>query len=90
MFGMNKYETGSRQFNGVTTHMNETTRTNFKRTDADLRYHNNGGGRDTYIYADNGGLAAMHRPREQERPGAFLPNVNKSPDAGKKFASSYA
>lgn len=64
MFGMNKYETGSRQFNGVSTHMSENTRTNFKRTDADLRYHNNGGGRDTYIYADNGGLSTMHRARE--------------------------
>ena len=91
MFGMNKYETGNRQFNGVTAHMSETTRTNFKRTDADLRYKINGGGRDTYIFADNGGLSmSMHLPRAQEKSGGFLPNVNRSPDAAKKFASAYA
>ena len=30
----------------------------------------------------------MYRPRQQERPGNFLPRVNKSPDAAKKFASA--
>ena len=48
----------------MSVNKNETTRTNFQRTDADLRYHINGGGRDTYIYADNGGFHALHRPRE--------------------------
>lgn len=69
--------------------MNETTRTNFQRSDADLRYHINGGGRDTYIYQDNGGFNAMHNARQQERPSGFLPKVNRSPDAGKRFASAY-
>jgi len=56
MFGMGKYETGTRQFNGSTAHMSETTHNNFVRHHADLRYHINGGGRDTYIFADNGGF----------------------------------
>ena len=89
MFGMNKYETGSRHFNGATAHMSETTRNNFVKNHADLRYHINGGGRDTYIYNDNGGFNQMYRARDQERPGGFLPNVNRSPQAAQKFASVY-
>ena len=89
MFGPNKYDTGSRHFNGVTTHQSETTRNNFVRNHADLRYHINGGGRDTYIYNDNGGFGAMYKARDQEKPGGFLPNVNRSPEVTKKFASVY-
>ena len=31
----------------------------------------------------------MYRARDQEKGGGFLPNVNRSPDAAKKFASVY-
>ena len=31
----------------------------------------------------------MHRARDQEKPGGFLPTVNRSPDASKKFSSVY-
>ena len=52
-----------------------------------MMYKINGGGRDTYIYNDNGGFNKMHQPRLQDKPGAFLPNVNRSPDAAKRFAN---
>ena len=90
MFTVNKYETGYPQF-GHKTNPKETTVTNFSKNWQGLKYHINGSGRDTYIYNDNGGNAAMYSPRAQDRPTQqFLPNVNKSPDAlaGKKFASA--
>ena len=43
---------------------NDTTHTNFNRKFADMMYKINGGGRDTYIYNDNGGFNKMHGPRE--------------------------
>ena len=87
MFGQSKYETGIRYFNGTTLHKNETTANNFVKNHADLRYHVGGSGRDTYIFNDNGGFGAMYRPRDQERPGGFLPVVNKSPSAAKRFSN---
>ena len=48
-------------------------------------YKQNGGGRDTYIFNDNGGFASMHGPRQQEKSGNFFPTVNRSPDAAKKY-----
>ena len=65
---------------------NETTYTNFNHRVGDIGYKVNGGGRDTYIYNDNGGFSNMHNPRSQDRPGGFFPTVNRSPDAAKKFS----
>ena len=36
--------------------------------DRGIHYNPNGGGRDTYIYNDNGGFADMKKPREQFHP----------------------
>lgn len=30
----------------------------------------------------------MHHPREQDKSSGFLPNLNRSPDAAKKFAAA--
>ena len=57
----------------------EVTHTSFANKMADVMYHINGSGRDTYIYNDNGGFNEMHRPREQDKPGRFLPRVSQSP-----------
>ena len=50
-------------------------------------YRTNGGGRDTYIYNDNGGNCKATSPAKTIGGGGFFPNVNRSPDAAKKFAS---
>lgn len=80
MFSANKYESSFGAF-GSKTGPRETTVTNFNKNFAGIKYNMNGGGRDSYIYNDNGGFAAMHNPRQQEKSGAFLPNVNRSPVA---------
>ena len=87
MFTVNKYESSYGQF-GSKQAPKETTITNFNRKYAGMKYHINGGGRDTYVFNDNGGFNVMYRPREQDRHGPFLPNVNGSPDAAKKFSSA--
>lgn len=90
MFTVNKYEaTNIGQFGVKAGAPKETSVTNFNKNWQGLKYNINGSGRDTYIYNDNGGNAAMHGPRSQNRPTQFLPNVNRSPDvqAGKKFAA---
>jgi len=92
MFTVNKYETNYGHFGSTgKAAPKETTVTNFSKNWQGLKYHINGSGRDTYIYNDNGGNAAMHGPRNQNKPTQFLPNVNRSPDvlAGKKFASAH-
>ena len=87
MFSANKYESGYGQF-GSSKAVPETSVTNFTNNWHGLRYKVNGGGRDTYIHMDNGGFNSMYKPREQDRAGQFLPNVNRSPDAAKKFTTS--
>jgi hypothetical protein len=41
--------------------------------DRGIIYQPNGGGRDTYIYNDDGGFNKMKEPRNQFHPGGFLP-----------------
>lgn len=67
--------------------VNETTHTNYNRTFAGMKYNINGGGRDTYIYQDNGGFRTRYEPRTQDKPGNFLPTVNRQPDAAIKFSN---
>ena len=40
--------------------------------DRGVIYHTNGGGRDTYIYNDDGGFNRMKEPRAQFHPGTLL------------------
>ena len=40
----------------------EFTKSRFHNKMADVMYHINGTGRDTYIYNNNGGFAEMHVP----------------------------
>lgn len=87
MFNVNKYESGFAPF-GSKTRTKETSVTNFSKNWAGLRYPINGGGRDTYIYNDNGGNGAMYVPRQQDKSSTFLPNVNRSPAAAQKFTSA--
>lgn len=60
MFSVTKYNSTKGSF--LIPHA-ETTHTNFNRKFADMMYKVNGGGRDTYIYNDNGGFNHMHGPR---------------------------
>jgi hypothetical protein len=41
--------------------------------DRGIIYQPNGGGRDTYIYNDDGGFNKMKEARAQFHPGGFLP-----------------
>lgn len=56
MYTVNKYVSN--------TAPRETTHTGFTRSFAGMKYNINGGGRDTYIYNDNGGFNSMHGPRQ--------------------------
>ena len=87
MFTVNKYESGFVPF-GSKTQARETSKTNFTKNWAGLRYHVGGNGRDTYIFNDNGGNSIMNKPRYQEKSTGFLPNVNRSPVAAKKFTTA--
>lgn len=40
--------------------------------DRGIIYQPNGGGRDTYIYNDNGGFAKIKEPRPQFHPGTMM------------------
>ena len=87
MFSANKYETGISQFGLKAGQAKETRHTNFNHNLNGLSYRVGGGGRDTYIFNDNGGFSSMHKPRQQDKPGNFLPSVNRSPDAAIKFSN---
>ena len=87
MYSVNKYEPGFSQL-GSSRPPKETNTTSFNRSYAGMRYQINGGGRDTYIYNDNGGFASMHRARMQDQPGTFLPRVNRSPNAAQKYTTA--
>lgn len=43
--------------------------------DRGIHYNPNGGGRDTYIYNDNGGFGLMKEPREQFHPATVYPDA---------------
>lgn len=59
---------------------NNFTRTQFHNKMADVMYHQNGSGRDTYIYNNNGGFSVMHSNSNVcPKPGRFLPKVRDSP-----------
>ena len=49
MFSVNKYESSYPQF-GSKHAPKETSTTNYNRKYAGMKYHINGGGRDTYVY----------------------------------------
>jgi len=57
---------------------------------ADVMYHINGSGRDTYIFSNNGGFSAvMHQPLTKcQKPGNFLPSVKGSPVKYPNLAAS--
>lgn len=58
----------------------DLTKTMYCNKMADVMYHINGTGRDTYIFNNNGGFAAMHQPGNKGvPPGSFLPKVKGSP-----------
>ena len=60
MFGISKYNSTKGSFALPA----ESTATQYcHRKFADMMYKTNGGGRDTYIYNDNGGFNKMHAPR---------------------------
>ena len=83
MFSATKYNSTK----GAFALPEESTKTTYgHRKFADVMYKINGGGRDTYIFNDNGGFNKMHGPRAQEKSGAFLPTVNRSPEPTKKYA----
>jgi hypothetical protein len=44
--------------------------------DRGIKYHTNGGGRDTYIFNDNGGFDSMKQARGQFHPASFLPGLD--------------
>lgn len=44
--------------------------------DRGVIYHPNGTGRDLYIYNDDGGFNKMKEPRQQLKPGRFLPGLD--------------
>ena len=87
MFSANKYELSKGQF-GSSKAPPETNVTTFTNNWHGLKYNINGTGRDTYIYNDNGGFNSTYKPRVQDRSGNFLPHVNRSPDAAKKFTNA--
>ena len=41
-----------------------------------VHYTTNGGGRDSYIYLDNGGFTTMHSPTKWPKSTQFLPQKN--------------
>lgn len=51
--------------------------------DRGTTYHNDGTGRDAYIFNDNGGFSVMKKPREQNKPGtlhnAYIRRYNSKP-----------
>ncbi len=63
MFSANKYETGMREFGHKGGLVKETRHTNFNHNLNGLSYRVGGGGRDTYIFNDNGGFSSMHKAR---------------------------
>ena len=62
MFGVNVNK--QQPLSNFNSGKKETTVTNYNKNWHDMRYKTNGGGRDTYIYNDNGGFNAMHGPRQ--------------------------
>ena len=87
MFTVNKYESGFTTIANKGNPPPETSVTSFNKNWHGLKYNINGSGRDTYISLDNGGFNLLYSPRQQDKAGQFLPNVNRSPEASKKFAS---
>ncbi len=57
---------------------NQNTRSTFTYNLHDLRYKNNGQGRDSYIYGSNGGFSIEHKvAQNQNSPGRFLPKISR-------------
>ena len=46
---------------------------------ADVMYKINGTGRDLYIYQNNGGFSIYNDRPIANKPGGFLPKINRSP-----------
>jgi hypothetical protein len=69
---------------------NEMTKTLYCNKMADVMYHINGSGRDTYIFSNNGGFSSvMHQPLTKcQKPGNFLPSVKGSPAKYPNLAAS--
>jgi len=69
---------------------NEMTKTIYCNKMADIMYHINGSGRDTYIFNNNGGFSSiMHQPHTNcQKPGKFLPSVKVSPVKYPNLAAS--
>ena len=62
-------------FNATSTAIKDFNRIEMMR-DRGIIYKTNGTGRDTYIYNDNGGFNKMYAPRQQAKPGGFLPGLD--------------
>ena len=60
---------------------NNTTRTTFHHTYADMVFKPNGRGRDSYVYGDNGGFFSPQRTAQNPNPPGSFP-VAKHPRHG--------
>ena len=51
-----------------------------------IHYQNNGGGRDSYIYSNNGGFTVKHSGSMFPKPGSMLQAKKMGPSVAMKFA----
>jgi hypothetical protein len=54
------------------------TRSMFCNKMADVMYHNNGTGRDSYIYMNNGGFSIYNELSSSMKPSRFLPKLGSN------------
>lgn len=56
----------------------ELNRTQLLYRDIGVQYKTNGGGRDTYIFGNNGGFSQdYYQANTYDKPGTMLPNIRK-------------
>ena len=51
-----------------------------------IHYQNNGGGRDSYIYSNNGGFTVKHQGAMFPKPGSMMSEKKMGPTAALKFS----
>jgi hypothetical protein len=52
-----------------------------------IHYQNNGTGRDSYIYSNNGGFTIKHSGSMFPKPGSMLVSKNNGSPGGMKYAA---
>lgn len=79
---------GSPKFAGKGSPMgglSELNKTQLIYKDVGVQYKLNGGGRDTYIFSNNGGFSDVYyQPNTFDRPGAMLPQIRGKAAAEKR------